>query len=127
MRLVGIAFIIGIGSPNVAAFLAVYQSREYLTTGKYIAILTLEFARGLACSYDGDEQELVRVLSGSPGSKIAINHELAATIQASDAILGVFVKVMSKSFATTYYKAKGILPLESGHTEELGTRRSQSS
>ena len=86
-----------------------------------------EFARGLACSYDGSEQELVRVFSDSPGIKIAINKELAATIPASESILGVLVRAMSESFASTYYKAKGILPLEPGQTEELGTRRSQSS
>lgn len=84
-----------------------------------------EFAQGLTCSYDGADQELVRVFSDSPGIKIAINRELAATTQASDAILGVLVKAMSESFATTYYKAKGILPLESGNTEELSTRQSR--
>ena len=86
-----------------------------------------EFARGLACSYDGSEKELVRVFSDSPGIKIAINKELATTIPASESILGVLVRAMSESFANTYYKAKGILPLDQGQTEELGPRRSQSS
>jgi hypothetical protein len=35
MRLVGIAFIIGIGGPNVAEFLAVYQSKEYPYSDTY--------------------------------------------------------------------------------------------
>ena len=69
-----------------------------------------EFARGLACDYGHEEQELVRVFSEYPGIKIAINKTLADTIPASEAILGVLVKSLSESFATTYYKAKGILP-----------------
>jgi hypothetical protein len=34
-----------------------------------------EFARGLACSYDGADEELVRVFSDSPGINIAINRD----------------------------------------------------
>jgi hypothetical protein len=71
-----------------------------------------EFAQGLACSYDGNEQVLVRVFSDSPGIKISINQELAATLPTSEAILGVLVRAMSESFTTTYYQAKGILPAD---------------
>ena len=35
MRLVGIAFIIGIEGPNVAEFMAVYQSRKYPYSDTY--------------------------------------------------------------------------------------------
>lgn len=77
-----------------------------------------EFARGLVCSYGGADRELVRVFSDSPGIKIAINQELAMTIPVSETIVGILVKAMSESFATTYYKAKGILPAEPVRAED---------
>jgi hypothetical protein len=76
-----------------------------------------EFARGLACRYGEENKELVRVFSDSPGINITINPDLVATLPASEAILGVLVKALSEAFATTYYKAKGILPTDH-RTEE---------
>ncbi len=69
-----------------------------------------EFAQGLACRYGAADEELVRVFSDNVGINIAINLELASTIPASESILAVLIKAMSESFATTYYRAKGILP-----------------
>ena len=80
-----------------------------------------EFAQGLACRYGDEARELVRVYSDSPGIKITINPELVATLPASEAILGVLVKALSEAFATTYYKAKGILPTDH-RTEERPAR-----
>jgi hypothetical protein len=77
-----------------------------------------EFAQGLACRYGEDATELVRVFSDSPGITVRINANLAATIPASEAILGVLVKALSEAFAATYYKAKGILPTDHGQPEE---------
>lgn len=71
-----------------------------------------EFARGLVCDYGEDSEELVRVFSEHPGIKVVVNKALAATIPASEAIVGVLVKSLSESFANTYYKAKGILPTD---------------
>ncbi len=71
-----------------------------------------EFTRGLVCDYGQDNEELVRVFSEHPGIKIVVNKTLAATIPASEAIVGVLVKSLSESFANTYYKAKGILPAD---------------
>ena len=88
-----------------------------LTQREEYAFWREEFPRGLTCSYNGTGEELVRVFSDSPGIKIAINQQLATTMPASEAILGVLVKAMSESFANTYYKAKGILPGEAPRAE----------
>jgi hypothetical protein len=77
-----------------------------------------EFAQGLACRYGENATELVRVFSDSPGIKVRVNPDLAATMPASEAILGVLVKALSEAFAATYYKAKGILPTDHSQTEE---------
>jgi hypothetical protein len=81
-----------------------------------------EFARGLACRYGEENKELVRVFSDSPGINITINPDLVATLPASEAILGVLVKALSEAFATTYYKAKGILPTDHSRMEERPSR-----
>lgn len=70
-----------------------------------------EFDRGLTCRYGDEGDELVRVYSDGVGIKIAINESMN-TQESSEALLGVLVRSMSESFAATYYKAKGILPLE---------------
>ena len=69
-----------------------------------------EFAQGMACRYGEEARELVRVFSDRPGINITINPDLVATLPASEAILGVLVKALSEAFASTYYKAKGLLP-----------------
>jgi hypothetical protein len=74
----------------------------------------------LVCDYGQESEELVRVFSEHPGIKIAVNKTLAATIPASEAIVGVLVKSLSESFANTYYKAKGVLP-----TDDVGTKEHQ--
>ena len=52
MRLVGIAFIIGIGGPNVAEFLAVYQSKEYPYSDTYPASIDFKRCRPtLSCLF----------------------------------------------------------------------------
>jgi len=97
-----------------------------LTQREEYAFWRDEFARGLVCSYGGADRELVRVFSDSPGIKIAINQELATTIPVSETIVGVLVKAMSESFATTYYKAKGILgaePLPAKEYEQSDLRK----
>ena len=73
-----------------------------------------EFGRGLTCRYGDEGDDLVRVYSDGIGIKIAIN-ETMNTQESSEALLGTLVRSMSESFATTYYKAKGILPLERPH------------
>lgn len=73
-----------------------------------------EFGRGLTCRYGEEGDDLVRVYSDGVGIKIAIN-ETMNTQESSEALLGTLVRSMSESFATTYYKAKGILPLERPH------------
>ena len=76
-----------------------------------------EFAQGLVCRYGGEGEELVRVYSDGPGIKITVNQELADTLPYNGTILvGVLVKAMSESL----YKARGILPPESGRDEEHG-------
>jgi hypothetical protein len=77
-----------------------------------------EFARGLTCRYGDEGDDLVRVYSDGVGIKIAVN-EAMNTQESSEALLGTLVKSMSESFATTYYKAKGILPLERPYGPEL--------
>ena len=81
-----------------------------------------EFAQGLACRYGEEARELVRVFSDSPGINITINPDLVATLPASEAILGVLVKALSEAFASTYYKAKGILPTDYHRVEERPAR-----
>jgi len=71
-----------------------------------------EFEAGLVCGYGEKDGNLVRVYSNGPGIKVNINEELAGSIPSSETLLGVLVKAMSESFASTYYKAKGILPIE---------------
>ncbi|MBX9767932.1 MAG: hypothetical protein K2X47_11725 [Bdellovibrionales bacterium] len=68
-----------------------------------------EFAEGLVCGYGEKTENLVRVYSRGKGIKIDINKDLAATVPSSEALIGALVRSMSESFATTYYRAKGIL------------------
>ncbi len=83
---------------------------ELLQRGEY-KFWSQEFKEGLTCSYGEKEENLVRVFSDGKGIKININRALAESSSSSEELLGVLVKSMSESFATTYYKAKGILPI----------------
>jgi hypothetical protein len=76
-----------------------------------------EFVHGLTCSYvDDNEHKLVKVYSEGDGIKISINKSLAGTAPLGETILSQIVRSISESFATTYYKAKGIIPMtESTH------------
>ncbi len=71
-----------------------------------------EFAEGLRCRYDGSGEELVRVSSEGAGITVTINPQLAATMPQSEAVIGVLVKALGEAFASTYYKAVGMLPAE---------------
>jgi hypothetical protein len=76
-----------------------------------------EFEQGLVCGYGEKTDNLVRVYSQGRGIQIDINKDLAANVPSSEALLGTLVKSMSESFATTYYKAKGILPVIGNEAE----------
>lgn len=80
---------------------------------------TQEFHEGLVCGYgEKGDANLVRVYSNGQGIKIAINRSLADAAPSAEAVLGSLVKAMSESFATTYYKAKGILAASEAQAEE---------
>jgi len=79
-----------------------------------------EFKQGLICAYgEADDRNLVRVHSEGNGIRIDINKSLADAAPASDAVLGALVKSMSESFASTYYRAKGILPSSENLIEDV--------
>ena len=82
-----------------------------------------EFREGLVCCYGEKNDNLVRVFSDGKGIKININKGLADEAPSSEALLGVLVKSMSESFATTYYKAKGILPVVEMLPEEDAAKK----
>jgi hypothetical protein len=70
-----------------------------------------EFSKGLVCDYVEDpDSSLVKVLSDGQGINIRINKALAGTAPLGETVLGHLVKAMSESFATTYYRAKGLIP-----------------
>lgn len=80
---------------------------------------TEEFKEGLVCGYgEKGDANLVRVYSDGHGVKIAINRTIADAAPSAEAVLGSLVKAMSESFATTYYKAKGILSASEALNEE---------
>ena len=80
---------------------------------------TEEFKEGLVCGYgEKGDANLVRVYSDGHGVKIAINRTMADAAPSAEAVLGSLVKAMSESFATTYYKAKGILSASEALSEE---------
>jgi len=83
-----------------------------------------EFQEGLVCGYgEKGDANLVRVHSdGKKGITIAINRSLADAAPSAEAVLGSLVKAMSESFATTYYKAKGILSASEAQTEDAKQR-----
>lgn len=83
---------------------------EELTRREEYGFWREEFKEGLICCYGEKNDNLVRVFSEGKGIKININKGLADASASSETLLGVLVKAMSESFATTYYKAKGILP-----------------
>jgi hypothetical protein len=86
-----------------------------------------EFKEGLVCGYgEKGDANLVRVFSDGNGVKIAINRSLADAAPSAEAVLGSLVKAMSESFATTYYKAKGILSASEAQTEEAKQKASGS-
>jgi hypothetical protein len=86
---------------------------------------TDEFKEGLVCGYgEKGDANLVRVYSDGNGVKIAINRSLADAAPSADAVLGSLVKAMSESFATTYYKAKGILSASEAQSEEAKQKAS---
>ena len=71
-----------------------------------------EFSNGLLCSYvEEHDSSLVKVYSEGHGIKISINKSLAVTAPLGETVLSQLVKAMSESFATTYYRAKGIIPI----------------
>lgn len=76
-----------------------------------------EFQQGLVCGYGEKTDNLVRVYSQGQGIQIDINKDLASSVPTSEGLLGTLVKSMSESFATTYYKAKGILPVVGNDSE----------
>lgn len=70
-----------------------------------------EFSHGLVCSYvEEHDLSLVKVSSEGQGINISINKALAVTAPLGETVLTQLVRAMSESFATTYYKAKGLLP-----------------
>lgn len=74
-----------------------------------------EFSHGLICSYvDEQDLRLVRVHSDGKGINISINKALAAATPIGESVLTQLVRAMSESFATTYYRAKGLLPQYEG-------------
>lgn len=82
-----------------------------------------EFAKGLVCGYADDfEMSLVRVYSEGQGIRIDINKSLAAITPLGETVLNQLIKAMSESFATTYYRAKGLIsniePIRQEHAEE---------
>lgn len=80
---------------------------------------TEEFREGLVCGYgEKGDANLVRVYSDGNGVKIAINRTIADAAPSAEAVLGSLVKAMSESFATTYYKAKGIISASEALSEE---------
>ncbi|RPJ79453.1 MAG: hypothetical protein EHM20_01370 [Alphaproteobacteria bacterium] len=82
-----------------------------------------EFSNGLVCGYaDEQDMSLVKVYSEGKGIKININRSLAATAPLGETVLNQLIKAMSESFATTYYRAKGLLP----NQENLLKNESQS-
>jgi hypothetical protein len=86
-----------------------------------------EFREGLVCGYgEKGDANLVRVYSDGNGVKIAINRSLADAAPSAEAVLGSLVKAMSESFATTYYKAKGILSASEAQSEEAKQKASGS-
>ena len=91
---------------------------EMLKRPEY-AFWTKEFEEGLVCGYgEKGDANLVRVYSTGNGVKIAINRTIADAAPSAEAVLGSLVKAMSESFATTYYKAKGILSATEAQNEE---------
>lgn len=77
-----------------------------------------EFRSGLTCGYGDKKGQLVRVFSEGEGIQVDIDKDLASKTPSSENILGVLVRSLSESFPTTYYKAKGIIPLETSDKEE---------
>lgn len=74
-----------------------------------------EFSHGLVCGYvEEHDMSLVKVFSDGDGIKININKALAVTAPLGETVLTQLVRAMSESFATTYYKAKGLLPVTDG-------------
>lgn len=71
-----------------------------------------EFIEGLSCSFENEETNLFRVFSPGKGIKINVNKTIASEDPTNESLIGVLVKSVSESFATTYYKAKGFLPPE---------------
>lgn len=53
---------------------------------------------------------LVKVSSEGHGIKININKSLAVTAPLGETVLTQLIRAMSESFATTYYRAKGLIP-----------------
>lgn len=91
---------------------------EMLKRPEY-AFWSQEFKEGLVCGYgEKGDANLVRVYSDGNGVKIAINRTIADAAPSAEAVLGSLVKAMSESFATTYYKAKGILSASEAQSEE---------
>lgn len=84
-----------------------------------------EFKEGLVCGYgEKGDANLVRVYSEGNGVKVAINRALADAAPSSEAVLGALVRAMSESFATTYYKAKGILSASEAQNEDARSKKS---
>ncbi|MDD4975181.1 MAG: hypothetical protein PHY93_12560 [Bacteriovorax sp.] len=70
-----------------------------------------EFSNGLTCAYvEEPDMSLVKVSSEGHGIIIKINKSLAVTAPLGETVLTQLVRAMSESFATTYYKAKGLIP-----------------
>lgn len=92
---------------------------EFLQLEQY-AFWHDEFKSGLVCAYgEKEDPNLVRVFSEGSGIRININRGIAESAPSSEAVLGVLVESMSKSFAATYYRAKGILASEDTKEDEL--------
>lgn len=82
---------------------------EFVNREEY-AFWREEFKEGLVCAYgEKSDLNLVRVYSEGRGIKIDINRSLAEVAPSSETVLGALVDAMSRSFASTYYHAKGIL------------------
>jgi hypothetical protein len=84
-----------------------------------------EFNKGLICAYEEVESpRLVRVYSDREGIHIAINRGVAGKAPASETVLGILIQSLSESFASTYFRAKGIMaPFgEQGHKRTDASR-----
>lgn len=90
---------------SARAYNELLQREEYAFWDEY-------FRAGIACRFAKEDGNLVRVFSEGKEIRVLINNDFAGDGKAPEKMLGALVRSLSETFTLTYFRARGMLPID---------------